>query len=514
MDFRTAALAAALWCAAGGALAQQAPLQDAADIAAQIDDLQHRVDALQARLAELRRQAPAAAPTQTAAAPPAQPVAAPPPVTVAATLRDGRPTLTSSDGQFKASLRTVLQFDAAHYDQDAPLTPDNRRSDSANPSDLNSGTNFRRARLGVEGTFSRLWNYNFTAEFGGSGTEAPILNAAYLEYAGWKPWTNADALRIRIGAWATPTGLEDATPNTDTLFLERPAAAELVRNRAGGDGRSGVGVLANGATWYASGVLTGSVIGNSGDFDEQTAFLTRAAFLPVHGDDYAVHVGASIQGILDPADTNAGAGDTKVIRLRERPELRVDAQRFADTGAIPSDSATAYGLELAGVWRNFYLAGEAFRIDVSRNDAIADPNFSGWYVQGAWTITREHRAWSGPSGGFLGVRPASPFDPSASHWGAWEIGARYSVLDLDYRQGALGTAPGADSVRGGEQTISALGLNWYPNNSIRFLLDYQWVDIDRLDPEVTSTIVTPVPGFGAQIGQNYRVISLRSQFAF
>ena len=71
-----------------------------------------------------------------------------------------------------------------------------------------------------------------------------------------------------------------------------------------------------------------------------------------------------------------------------------------------------------------------------------------------------------------------------------------------------------NTVRGGEQQITTLGLNWYPNNTVRFLLDYQWVSIDRLDPEDTTAIITAVPGSGAQIGQDYQVISLRSQFAF
>jgi hypothetical protein len=55
---------------------------------------------------------------------------------------------------------------------------------------------------------------------------------------------------------------------------------------------------------------------------------------------------------------------------------------------------------------------------------------------------------------------------------------------------------------------------------VRFLLDYQWVSIDRLDPEngviAGTTIFGGAPsvlGDGAQIGQDYQVVSLRSQFA-
>lgn len=134
-------------------------------------------------------------------------------------------------------------------------------------------------------------------------------------------------------------------------------------------------------------------------------------------------------------------------------------------------------------------------------------------MQGAYTLTGERRRWNASNGGFRGIRPIAPFNLAEGTWGAWELAARYSVLDLNHNEGALGAAPPVGGVRGGEQTIATLGLNWYPNNIVRFMLDYQRVEIDRLDPE-TSAIVTPVPGVGAQIGQDFEAVSLRTQFAF
>jgi len=57
-------------------------------------------------------------------------------------------------------------------------------------------------------------------------------------------------------------------------------------------------------------------------------------------------------------------------------------------------------------------------------------------------------------------------------------------------------------VRGGDQKITSLGLNWYPNNTLRFLLDYQWVKVRRLSAT------------GANIGEDVNTLSFRSQFAF
>jgi phosphate-selective porin OprO/OprP len=415
------------------------------------------------------------------------------------TFTNGRPQIASADRSFKAALRTVVQLDAANYSVN-PLTP---------TTDLDSGTNFRRARLGVDATVYRNWNVSIWGEFGGSGSESPVLNQAYIEYVGWKPFGLKDPLRLRVGAWATPTGLEDATSNTEGLFLERPAVAEMVRNSAGGDGRSGVGFFLDGDHWYASGTLTGSVVGPPAvpEFDEQKGFLSRIAFNPLYGKDYDLHLGANIQGILEPADTAAGPAKAQAVRLRERPELRVDGTRLVDTGNINADRMIAYGLEAGASYRQFYVAGEWYKIDVSRTSVGAapspfDPSFGGWYVQGAFTLTGERHQWSNANGGFRGIRPAHPFDPSKSDWGAWEVAARYSVLDLNDQSGIAGKTAPAGGIRGGLQKITTVGLNWYPNNVVRFLLDYQWIRVDRLNTA------------GTQIGEDVDVVSVRSQFAF
>jgi phosphate-selective porin OprO/OprP len=57
-------------------------------------------------------------------------------------------------------------------------------------------------------------------------------------------------------------------------------------------------------------------------------------------------------------------------------------------------------------------------------------------------------------------------------------------------------------VRGGDQTIASVGLNWFPNPVTKFSLDYLDVSVDRRDAA------------GLQAGQDYKVINLRSQYAF
>lgn len=507
MDFRKAiVLGASSIAMLSPATAQTPPAAATAEDAreARIRELEARLEALAAQIADLKassvsdrqniRRIQSEAPQVT--------------------LNNARPQIATADGKNRVAIRGVFQFDAANYDQEGVGGTDNRRAgadatEGPNARDLSSGTNFRRARLGVEGTYARDWNYALTAELGGSGTESAQLQQAWVEYAGLKPFGLQNPLRIRVGAFSPPTGLEDATSSNDALLVERAAPADLVRGIAGGDGRAGVQVLANGDRWFAGGAITGALIGATGDFDEQTGAVARVVLLALRDQDYGLHIGANINAMLEPGDRLVGPGVGSGVRLRERPELRVDGTRLVDTGGLNAERVTAYGTELGGQWKNLYLAGEYNWIDVDRFAPASDPSFSGWYVQGSWIFTGEQRRWSSTTGGFGAVRPAKNFDLAKGDWGAWELAARYSLLDLNDNEGLVGLATPVDGVRGGEQTITTLGLNWFPNPVVRFLLETQDVSVERLNPGTVGLATV-----GAQIGQDYRTVVLRSQIAF
>src|SRR5580704_8408391 len=130
-------------------------------------------------------------------------------------------------------------------------------------------------------------------------------------------------------------------------------------------------------------------------------------------------------------------------------------------------------------------------------------------------ITGEARKYNASTGAFDGPPVAHPFSLKDHTWGAWELGFRYSDMDLNYHAGAPGTFQSATGIRGGDEQNFTAGLNWYPNPVFRFMFDYQYVRLDRLSPAVnaagdTGIWLTPE---GAQIGQNYSVFSIRSQFA-
>ncbi|UTP39121.1 OprO/OprP family phosphate-selective porin [Phenylobacterium sp. LH3H17] len=438
--------------------------------------------------------------------------------TTTVSLANGRPTIATSDGRFTASFRGVFQLDTAHYDQRAagPLGSDFRRgsfgdaAENDRARDLNDGANFRRARLGIEGKAFGDFEYNFLYDFGGSGNEeAGKISAAWVQYGGL-PFANA---KIRIGAFSPPSGLEEAVSTNGSLFAERASPSELVRGIAAGDGRTAAAFLASGDNWTATAAITGNIIGVQ-TFDEQTAFVGRLSFVPFRRDDSLIHLGVNTSIVINPAASGPDVAGTAVtaIRLRDRPEIRVDGTRLVDIGNIDADGLTAIGAEFGAQWKNFYVQSEYFDIDVDRKGALGDPDFSGWYAQAGWTITGEARRYSNAT--FDAPRPAKPFDLKTGDWGAWELGLRYSKLDLNYLAGAPGTAAVAGAIRGGEQEIFTLGLNWYVNNVLRFQAAYQDVSVDRLSPGGTAFTAGSTPPAGAQVGQDLKIYSLRTQYAF
>jgi phosphate-selective porin OprO/OprP len=124
----------------------------------------------------------------------------------------GKPSITSGDGAFSANIHAVMQLDATWYNQDSGLPA------STAGRDLNSGTNFRRARLGVDGKAFKNFDYGVLLDFGGAGTDgAGQLQELYLQY-------NYAPFKVKVGAFAPNLGLEDAASTNGSLFPERPRA--------------------------------------------------------------------------------------------------------------------------------------------------------------------------------------------------------------------------------------------------------------------------------------------------
>ena len=444
------------------------------------------------------------------------------------TMNSARPTITHADGRSSIALRSVVQLDAAHYGEDADrgAAADFRRGsvgavanrESAAARDFSDGAYFRRARFGFEGTVARDFSYRVLAELGGSGTEGPArINDFWIGYTGLAPFT------IQVGAFSPPANMDDGINVESSLFIERAAPSELSRTLGGADGRIGLGVRGNGARWMSALTLTTRTVNDAEVFDSQLAAVGRFGTLLATSSDYNLHVGLSGTWVFQPPDqgSTAALGQRHVMRLRDRPEIRVDSTRLIDTGLVDTDSAYVYGLEAGANWRSWYLQAESFRWGIERTAATAslpDPTFEGFYVQCSWILTGETRRYDVANGAFQSPRPFVPFS-SAGGFGAWELALRYSHLDLDFHSGLAGTAATADAIRGGTQDIWTFGINWYANPNVKVMFNWLHVDVDRLNPAGLGNLLPfgPAPGtppVGVQVGQDLDIYGLRTQYSF
>jgi phosphate-selective porin OprO and OprP len=481
----------------------------AAQSQAQIDQLQQQIQALQQQLQTLQNQfnasqkaqsaaaAQSAAPAPAAAAPAAAPsrTAAPttsPRVTQSAENLFG---IESADGQYSIALTGRLHLDAGDYIRVHPDSP------ATHPSNLSSGFNARRARIGVTGKALGDWGYTFIYDGGNSDdTTAKGIQSAQISYKGFKNTS------LEFGYSDTFFTLEEATSTNDIMFMERATPQFIATSVNAGDFRSNAGARFFGPRYWLGAYFTGPAQGqNHALTAEQFGAFQRGTVQVLQDTDHSLHLGVGVSELLKAPNT--GIGTANSITLSDAPELRVDPTPILTTGALgsianPLTGGTVFNLETAAGYKNFFWEGEYFHYALDRR-GLKQANFDGGYGEASWTLTGESRKYIPAAGAYSGITPDHPFSLAEGGWGAWELGGRVSYVNLnDNFTAGLPLAGQPSAVAGGSQTSYTLGLNWYLNSNIRFMLNYVHAEIDK------TSLTAPV---GAAVGAKVDAIALRSQ---
>ncbi len=342
------------------------------------------------------------------------------------------PKFTYGDFSFQPFGR--IHLDYAFFDDDRRDHPD--------------GAKFRRTRLGVKGTVAKDFGYKVELDF---ANEQLNLKDVYIHYTGFE---NTD---IRLGNVTPFFGLEQLTSSNYITFLERSAPIQAFALSE----RIGLAVNHGRENWsLAAGVYNDDASRNSSD-DEAWYVGARGTLAPLNTEQTTWHIGAAA-GHRKP-DQATDAFDFETTAENSLQTTDSVSASFGD-----ADGADLYGLESAFVYGPLSLQGEYFLVNVDRNSGNPDLDFSGAYAQAAWTITGERRPYVGSGGKFDRIVPQKDFDPAADGWGAWEVAARYSTVDVT-----------DGNVAGGEIDNYTLGVNWYLNKHMRFMGNYILVDTDQ-----------------------------------
>ena len=308
--------------------------------------------------------------------------------------------------------------------------------------DLEDGTRFDAARMYMSGSIYDNIDYKVQFDFAPSEVEFKDV------YLGIRDLPFG---YLKVGHYKEPFGLEELTSSRFITFMERSLANAFVPDRNTGFTLSST-AFEKRATW-AAGVFRESAKDEQGKEQSEGGYnLTgRITALPWYQDDGAklLHVGVAYS-LRNPKDTE---------QYKSRPEADL-APYFVDTTAFTANRTGLLGLETALVLGPFSVQGEYMRADVERSKSSSNPTFDGFYVQGSYFLTGEHRKYSTSSGAFSRVKPKKNFR-SDGGLGAWEIATRYSQIDLS--DGGL---------RGGRLKDITVGLNWHLNPNTRVMWNY------------------------------------------
>jgi phosphate-selective porin OprO/OprP len=440
----------------------EARAQNLQDIQAQIDSMQATIKALQKQVADAKAQAAAAnAAAENAGANDLD----------LKVKWKGAPEFSSKDGKFKMKVRGRIMTDYNGIDQDERITGEG---------DI-SAVELRRARLGVEGVVFYDWKYKFEIDF---AADEVAVKDAYIAYSNWLK--SIELSEIRAGNYYVYTSLEQVTSSRFITFMERAALTEAFLPSGNADRQIGTGVLLGDEHWsFQAGYYGASVGENNGipgqeNFDtDQTAASVRGTVAPinreVNGVHQVLHFGASYRhrdagDLRECGFTVCDGGDegNALFQYRVRGADLHLADRFVDTPQI-FDEDDMWHLEAAFVWGSFSMQGEYAQLEAKipgniqtlgfDADPRVSPTYSGWYVDASWYLTGETRNYEADTGEFGRTKVKRPFHVGSGGWGAWQIAARYDVIDLSDKAAAI-----VECEECGEQETWLVGLNWLPTD--------------------------------------------------
>ncbi len=361
----------------------------------------------------------------------------------------------TDDGRFKLKIGGRIQNDWVWYDQPRVLEYYwNPIMQGGVFVDTEDGTEFRRARLYIEGDIYDDIKFKMQYDFAGGDAD---FRDVYMQLKN-VPYVG----NVKVGHFKEPFSMEELTSSKYITFMERALPNAFAPGRNTGIQLHDT-LLDERMTWAVGIFKDVNDFGNGQD-DGQSGLSARVTGLPYYAEDgrKLIHLGAaySIRNIDDN------------VRFRTRPEAHL-APRFIDTGNLFTGTYNMLGLEAAGVWGPLSIQGEYMKVDDIENILVGDRDYDGYYLQASYFLTGENRAYKKSGGVWDKIRPRRNFSMRKGEergWGAWELAVRYSNIDLD---------SGYSFPGGGNESNVTLGLNWYLNPNTRLMFNYIDADIDH-----------------------------------
>jgi phosphate-selective porin OprO/OprP len=370
--------------------------------------------------------------------------------------------IESKDPDFRVHVGGLLQFDAGGNVAGGAV-----QFGPQGTGEFQDGALFRRARIQIDGQMYEHFEWIAQFDFANSiendnGPSTQTIGTPSFVNV----WAGVNDLPVlgtlRVGWMKEPIGFEHLQSSAWLNFMERPPGV-------GSLGLHSPGILVTNwtedqrATWAVGFFHAQNDNFGFGFGDGQYAETGRLTWLPCYEDDgrelLHLGVGASHRHL-----------DQNQVALRGRPSVwtmpGVEEPALLDTGTINGTTEEVVAVELAAVSGPWTLQSEYYCTWI-HDASVSSPStatnggtlfYQGAYLELLYFLTGEYRAYDRKIATFARVVPLENFNiwGPAHGWGAWQVGVRYSYLDL--RSGG---------VNGGTLHDFVLGLNWFLNPNMR-----------------------------------------------
>jgi phosphate-selective porin OprO/OprP len=370
-------------------------------------------------------------------------------------------SLRSADGKNTLRLRGTLHLDGRYLD-------------GTDPGGVVDSFQATRVRPTFEGTFAGIFDYKFMPDFGQGRT---VIQDAYVN-ARFNP-----AAQLMFGKFKSPVGLERLQSANDMKWVQRAYPTGLVPNRdigfqLGGD-------VGEGRFAYQLAYLNGSNDGSSSEtftdadinddkeyalrlfahpFAESDSFALRGLGIGIAG-TWTDQTGNSLQPLLPSFRT---PGQSTFFRFRQ-----FSTTAGAPAGTIADGERTRLAPQLYYYVGSFGLLGEYTEVSQDVSRVVATGIREGAVETDAWQFAVSYFL-TGEEASFRGYQPKTRFSLEDNTWGAFELKARVQSLSVGDEAFAGGADSFADPLASASQADSwGLGLNWYLNENVKWLLDYE-----------------------------------------
>jgi len=305
-------------------------------------------------------------------------------------------------------------------------------------------------------------------------------------------------LRIRGGKFKVPFGLERLQLDQDLRFIERSLASDLVPNRD--IGIQITGGLLDGRANYALAVTDGVTDGLSAENNptpDQNANDDKGVAARFFTQPFRKSDSLNLRGLgLGLAATWGVEGNVSATNPLLPVQYSTAGQQSffryraaATTNGVVTDTGTLSGGRELRISPQFYYYNGPFGIVgefVSASQAVTRTVGTG-----ATAVTRratlDHKAWdatvswfvTGEDAAFTYPRLRTPYAVGQPGWGAIELAARISELELDPATFAGGAASFANPTTAARRAIEwGIGVNWYLTQHYKIALDYELTRFD------------------------------------